>query len=93
MPKAFKIGKITPLFKNGSKHQFHNYRPITVFPICLKVLERCIHSQLMNHIEAHKLLSQDQVGFCSKRNTEAVARIFVDSIRKNMDLGKIYLLT
>ena len=28
MPKAFKIGKITLLFKNGSKHQFDNYSPI-----------------------------------------------------------------
>ena len=37
MPKTFKIGKITPRFKNGSKHQFDNYRSITVLPICSKV--------------------------------------------------------
>ena len=80
MPKAFKIGKITPLFKNGS---------ITVLPISSKVLERCIHSQLMNHLETHKFLSQDQFGFRSKRNTEAAATIFVDSIRKIIDLGKL----
>ena len=66
MPKALKIGKITHLFKNGSKHQFDNYRPITVLPICSKVLELCIHSQLMNHLETHELLSQDQFGFRSK---------------------------
>ena len=66
MPKAFTIGKITPLSKNGSKYQFDNYHPITVLPICSKVLERCIHSQLMNHLETHKLLSQDQFGFRSK---------------------------
>lgn len=44
MPKAFIIGKITLHFKNGSKHQFNNYRPSTVLPICSKVLECCIHS-------------------------------------------------
>ena len=89
MTKAFKIGKMTPLFKNGSKHQFDNYRPIKVLSICSKVLEHCIHSQLTNHLETHKLLSQYQFGFRSKQNTEAVATIFVDSIRKNMGLGKL----
>ena len=89
MPKAFKIGKITPLFKNGSKHQFDNYGPVMVLPIHSKVLVHCIHSQLMNQPETHKLLSQDQFGFHSKWNTEAAATIFVDSIRKNMDLGKL----
>ena len=57
-PEAFKIGKITPLFKNRSKHQFNNYRPITVLPIGSKVLERCINSQLMNHLETYKILSE-----------------------------------
>ena len=88
MPKAFKIRKIKPLFKNESKHQFDNYRPITVPPICSKVLERCIHSQLMNHLETYKLLSQDQFGFRSKWDIEAATTIFVESIRKNMDLDK-----
>ena len=82
MPKAFKNGKITSFFKNGSKHQFDNYRPIIVLPICSKNLERCIHFQLMNHIETHKLLSQSQYGFRSKQSTEAAATIFVDSVRK-----------
>ena len=89
MPKAFKIGKVTPLFKNGSKSQFDNYHPITVLPICSKVLERCIRSHLRNHLETDKLLCHDQFGFRSKRNTEVAATIFIDSIRKNMDLGKL----
>ena len=89
MPKAFKIGKITPPFNNGSKPHFDNYHLITVLPICSKVLEYCIHSQLMKNLETHKLLSQDQFGFCSKQNIEGAAIMFVDTIRKNMDLGKL----
>ena len=55
----------------------------------IQILERCIHSQLMNHLETHKLLSQDQFGFLSEQNTDAAATMFVDSIRKNMDLAKL----
>ena len=60
-----------------------------MLPIYLKILERCIHSQLMNHLETLKLLSQDQYGFHSKQNTKSAATIFVDSISKIMDLGKL----
>ena len=84
MPKAFKIGKITPLFKNGSKHQFDNYRPIAVLPICSKALEHCIHSQLMNHLETHKLLSQDQFGFRSNEIRKQLLQ-FLSTL-----LGKIW---
>ena len=43
----------------------------------------------MNHLETHKLLSQDQFGFLSEQNTDAAATMFVDSIKKNMDLAKL----
>lgn len=89
IPEDFKIGKVTPIFKGGSKHHLSNYRPITVLPICSKILEHCIHYQLMDHLETHKLLSKDQFGFRRNRNTEIAATIFVDSIRRNMDAGKL----
>ena len=66
VPKTFKMSKIKTTFNNRSKNQFDYYHPITVLLTCSKVLERCIHSQLMNHLETHKLLSQDQFGFRSK---------------------------
>ena len=47
----------------GPKCQFNNYCPMTVLPICSKILERCIHSQLMNHLEPRIFVSQDQFGF------------------------------
>ena len=43
----------------------------------------------MNYLETRKLLSQDQYGFRGKQNTKSAATIFVDSISKIMDLGKL----
>jgi exonuclease III len=88
-PNDFKIGKVTPIYKNGSKHNLDNYRPITVLVICSKILEKVIHNQLMCHLENHKLLSKFQFGFRRKRSTELAVTIFMDSIRKNMDQGKL----
>ena len=89
LPDDFKIGKVTPVYKSGSKHCLDNYRPITVLSICSKILEKVIHSQLMGYLENLKLISKSQYGFRSKRSTELAVTLFTDNIRKNTDNGKL----
>jgi len=89
VPNEFKIGKITPIFKSGSKFLMDNYRPISVLPICSKILEKCVHRQLTLFLEEKRLLNDKQFGFRKHRNTEQAATLFVDSIRKNMNTGKM----
>jgi hypothetical protein len=89
VPKEFKIGKATPIYKSGSKQDMDNYRPITVLPICSKIFEKCIHRQLMTFFEENNLLNKNQFGFRSNRNTEHAAILFTDEIRKNMNAGEM----
>ena len=88
-PEDFKDGLVTPVFKSGKKEDMDNYRPITVLPACSKILEKCIHSQLMEFLEERKLLSPTQFGFRKKRNTEYAATLLLDQIRENTDSGKL----
>ena len=74
VPGDWKKGKIVPIYKSGSIKNVDNYRPITILPIASKVLEKCVHSQVLNHLEDNKLLSDAQ---------------FLDDIRKNMDKGQL----
>ena len=39
-PDASKIAKVNPLFKQGSKTDSSNYRPISLLPLLSKVFER-----------------------------------------------------
>ena len=80
MPKAFKKS-FQKWVKTPVRQLPSNYSASNMF----KSSKRCINSQLMNHLETHKLLSQDQFGRPSKRITKAGITIFVDSIRKNME--------
>ena len=89
IPTEFKIGRITPIYKSGSKHDMDNYRPITVLPVCSKILEKCIANQLATYLEENKLLSSTQFGFRKKRNTELAATLLLDEIRRNMDNGEV----
>lgn len=87
VPNGFKVGKITPVYKSGPRNILDNYRPITVLPVCSKIFEKCIYKQLMQFLETNNLLSCQQFGFRSGRNTEIAVTIFVDEIRKNMNNG------
>ena len=68
-----------------SKSNFDNYRPISVLSAISKILEKCVHSQLIEHLEKNNLLSQNQFGFCKYRSTELAAVWFTDQIRRSMD--------
>lgn len=89
IPRDFKLGKVTPVFKSGVKHDMDNYRPITVLPACSKKIEKCLHRQVSEYLEQYRLLSNCQFGFRKRRNTELAATLFMDTIRRNMEKGEM----
>ena len=38
--------RVSPVYKNGAKHQPSNYRPISVIPMVSKIFEKIIFDQL-----------------------------------------------
>ena len=89
IPTDMKTAKVTPIYKDGEKCQFTNYRPISVLPIISKILEHCVYTQLIDHLEHHNLLSSKQFGFRKKRSTESACVIFLDHIHRAMDNSKL----
>ena len=43
-PDDWKVGQVTPIFKDGSRSEASNYRPITLLPMASKLLERLVHN-------------------------------------------------
>ncbi|MCP4924172.1 MAG: hypothetical protein GY915_09145, partial [bacterium] len=66
-----------------------NYRPISVLPVFSKILERVVHYQLYAYFENEKLLSPYQFGFRKNRSTSSAVVHLTDTIRKNMDAGRL----
>ena len=62
-PSTWKLAKISPLFKKGSKQDPSNYRPISVLPTISKLLEKTVHMQLYSYLCDNNLLSQKTVWF------------------------------
>ena len=55
-PDQLKIAKVTPLFKKGDNALMDNYRPISVIPYFLKILERIIYNRLYSFFSENNIL-------------------------------------
>jgi hypothetical protein len=80
-PDTQKLANITPVFKKGNPFLKENYRPISILPLLSKILERVLHTQISDYMEAY--LNPILCGFrkktqhpaCSFKITEFVAKI------------------
>ena len=52
-----------PIFKKGDKQLIKNYRPISLLPICGKILEKIIFNNLYSYLNANNLITNNQSGF------------------------------
>ena len=62
-PLLWKKANIIPIHKKRSKNDLNNYRPISLLPICGKLLEKIIYNSLYSFMEKNNLLSVNQSGF------------------------------
>ena len=68
VPRSFKTGNVTPLFKSGSKGLAVNYRPITLTSHLSKVFEKIVRNHLLSYLESNGILNDVQHGFRKGRS-------------------------
>lgn len=87
------VGKLPRLYllKNAS-HSICDFRPISILPICSKVVENVIISQMLSYLEWRSLLDYSLGGFRNKRSTTSLMLFLTDSIGKNYVDGKCSIL-
>ena len=52
-----------PIFKQGSRSLFDNYRPISVLPVLSKVFEKCTYNQLISFSSSENIITPTQYRF------------------------------
>ncbi|CAK1603716.1 unnamed protein product [Parnassius mnemosyne] len=83
VPTVWKSANITPVFKNGSKTDVTNYRPISLLSALSKVLERLVHNSIYPSL--HNLLIPEQHGFVKHRSTISNLILYTNFLFDNMD--------
>ena len=62
-PDIWKVAKVTPIFKSGSRSEANNYRPIPVVSVFSRILEKIVHNQIYECLKATKALTMIQSVF------------------------------
>ncbi|KAL0871522.1 hypothetical protein ABMA27_005236 [Loxostege sticticalis] len=82
-PKVWKHANITPVHKNGSKHNVEQYRPISILSALSKLFERLVHNQIYPIL--HKTIIEEQHGFVKNRSTTSNLLTFTNALFENID--------
>ena len=61
-PSEWKKGNIVPIRKNGDRQILKNYCPVSLLPICGKIFEGLLLSEMFNFFIENKLISSNQSG-------------------------------
>ena len=62
-PEMWKLANVTPIFKKEDKQLVKNYRPISLLPICGKIMEKLIFNSLYLYLSSNNLITSNQSGF------------------------------
>ena len=94
-PKDWKMARLSPIYKKGSKLEPGNYRPVSVLPVVSKFIERIAHNQLYNYLTENNLLCKQQSGFRQKHSCQTslhrLTEYFYDKLHEGKVIGMIAL--
>lgn len=87
-PDEFKEAIVVPIFKGGDRKLASNYRPISILPVCGKIVEKILHTRIMQFLNKNDLLLKRQFGFRKKSGTESAAIELISTIQGALNDGK-----
>ena len=80
IPDILKRAAIVPVYKSGEKSNPINYRPISLTPILMKILERIVRKQVVQFLTDNNFLNSTQHGFREGRSCLAALLNVYDDI-------------
>jgi hypothetical protein len=88
IPSEWKTARVTPIFKDGDKSDAGNYRPISILPVVMKILERAIHNQVYGFLTENNILTPVQSGFRKLYSTLTTLIDVSDNIHNDVEEGR-----
>ena len=84
-PGTWKLDNVIPILKKGDKQLIKNYRPISLLPICGKILENIIFNNLYAYLHTNNLITKNQSGFRPGDSTTNQLLYLLDEIHQAFD--------
>ena len=86
IPDILKRAAIVPVYKSGERSNPINYRPISLTPILMKILERIVRKQVVQFLTDNNFLNSTQHGFREGRSClSALLNVYDDIVHMISD--------
>ena len=82
---SFKIAKVVPIFKDGSRTDIGNYRPISLVSNIGKILEKIVNKRILKFLHKTNFFFKNQFGFRKNRSTEQATSLLSNMITKSLE--------
>ena len=69
-PQQLKNARVVPIFKEGSRTEVENYRPISLLSSLSKIYEKLMHIRTLQFLDSNGVLHDMQYGFKPDRSCE-----------------------
>ena len=79
------LANICPLFKKGDRSLACSYSPVSLTYVPCKILEHIACSNIMAHLDEHRLLVEKQLAFRKWHSYETQLIIVIDDLAKILD--------
>ena len=88
VPKDLKTARIIPIYRKDEPNLFGNYRPISILLAFSKFLEKVMYDKMIDFINKHNILFENQYGFRSQHSTSLALIRLIDQISSSIDSKK-----
>ena len=89
LPEIWKLSRVVPIYKEGTKSTPLNYRPVSMTSMPCKVIERLLVDHIVDYLEENNLLANCQFGFRQGRGVEDQLLLMYGEIIERVDTGEV----
>ena len=89
IPDQFKLARVIPIYKKGSRSTVSNYRPISLLSVFNKILKKLMYKRVVTFLEKNQVIFQGQFGFHANHSTTNAILLIADKIQKAIE-NKMY---
>ena len=87
-PESWKKANVLPIHKKESRQIKNNYRPISLLPICGKIVEKLIFDCIYEHLIDIQMITPNQSGF--RPGDSTISQLYVSLMASILPLKNIY---
>ena len=84
IPNPWKQAHVAPVYKKNNRHDPANYRPISLTAITCKVIEHIIHSQVIEHLDNNRIVTDKLFGFRKGRSCDTQLLLTVHDLAQGL---------